>query len=380
MQLYPDQPSGVVLDAIAVNTRLSDMDGWFDALGKTYLEACGADPFCAGKLGADPWAQTTATLAAFDQGACPEVHALGFDRPLLHALFSSFLYQWDDRTMISPLIYRLGRCSPADVNAYTHLANLLAAPQELPASRRFYSLMLSAHITLSELWPTPPPALADLQAFADGANFAHRIPTFMGAFHALWPRYTPDAYAGPLATYTGPLLMLRSGLDFIPAAVADPLKAEFQGPLQTLVDMPRAPHGAMKSPTKNGSSCGGVIFKKFVDDPTVAVDTSCTALVQQLSFNGPAPLSFALFGTGDAWEGDPGLQPMGPIPPLPPPGARLRARVQELTRALIPNAPSSRQPVGRMARAPARTRRAPSFALRAPPPLAASQCYAPPSQ
>ncbi|WP_437477877.1 alpha/beta fold hydrolase [Sorangium sp. So ce1014] len=333
LQLYPDQPSAVSLTALAVNSHLSDIDRWLNDLGQRFMGLCGADPSCSDKLGADPWATMTETLDAFEEGACPEVAALGYDRQLFQTLFAQFLYQWAPRPLIPTLIYRLSRCSPADVGAFTHLAGLLFAPLPEPLSPtlRFYSPVLRNNIILSELSADPPPPVSDVEAFLGRANVALGLTDHLAALHESWPRYTPDAHAGQWATTSVPLLLLHGELDFIPSAIPEAVASHLQGPNQTFVMLPRAPHG-LESPTDvMGGSCDLDLLLQFLADPEAPLDTSCTEEVLPLDFSVAPGVSAAYLGTEDAWEGDPGAERRASRAPSPE-QERTIARVREALR------------------------------------------------
>ncbi|WP_437574115.1 alpha/beta fold hydrolase [Sorangium sp. So ce887] len=314
LQLYPDQPTGASLAGLAVNSHLSDIDVWLNDLGQRVMDLCGADPSCSDKLGADPWATMTGTLDAFEEGACPEVAALGYDRQLFQTWFAQILYQWAPRPLIPALIYRLDRCSPADVAVFTHLAGLLLAPlpEPLPASLRFFSPVLRNNIMLSELWADPPPSVSETQEFLAQANVVIGLTDDAAAIRESWPRYTPDAYAGQWATTSVPLLLLHGELDFIPSAIPEAVESHFTGPNQTFVMLPRAPHG-LESPTDlMGGSCDRELLLQFLADPEATLDTSCTEQVLPLEFSVDPGLSAAYLGTEDAWEGDPSAERRAP--------------------------------------------------------------------
>ncbi|KYF97532.1 hypothetical protein BE20_38300, partial [Sorangium cellulosum] len=308
LQLYPDQPTAAALTGLAVNSRLANLEIWLNDLGQRYMTLCGADPSCSEKLGADPWATMTETLDAFDEGACPEVAALGYDRSLFQRAFARLLLlQWPDLSLMPALIYRLDRCSPADVAAFDHLNDILLAPlpEPPPPSQRLSSPVLRYNITLSELWADPPPSAAEVDDFLAEANIALGQMDDGVAIRERWPRYTPDAYAGQWATTNVPLLLLQGELDFVPSAIPEAVERHFTGPNQTFVMLPRAPH-TLESPTSAGTSCDLEILLQFIADPEAPLDTSCTERILPLDFSVDPTLSATLLGTDDAWDGDPG--------------------------------------------------------------------------
>jgi pimeloyl-ACP methyl ester carboxylesterase len=333
MQLHPEQPTGVILDAVAVNSALTDQDRWANELGHTLLNICAADAFCSGKL-PDPWQSLAGGLAALDAGQCQGLTALGIDRRFLQDTFGLLLYSWDYRELIPALIYRLERCSDADVNAFANLLQVLAGPADPEPSQRFFSGLLSMHIVESEMVPDPMPTLAQIEAERATYNVAHGYPTTIARYHDVWPTYPADPLAGPLAAFSGNLLLIHSELDFIPPAISASLRDHFNGPGQTYVDLPRTPHGAFQSPTVSGkNTCGVQVFKQFIDDPTVAVDTSCTSAIQQIDFDVSSPLAQAFLGTTDEWDGAPSITPPAPAPA---PRARLASAIHRIRSVVMP--------------------------------------------
>ncbi|WP_159397230.1 alpha/beta hydrolase family protein [Sorangium cellulosum] len=333
LQLYPDQPTAVSLAALAIRTRLSDLDVSLNDLGRRYMEACGADPPCSDNLGADPWATMTQTLDAFGEGACPEVAALGYDRQVFQTLFAQFLYSWALRPLVPALIHRLNRCAPADVNAFTHLRGLVFAPMPdpLPAALRLYSPVLGNNIALSELWADPPPPLSEVEDFLAHANVALGRTDNATALHESWPRYTPDAYASQWATASAPLLLVHGELDFIPATEAALVQRQLAGPDTTFVTLPRTPH-SLESPTDlQGGSCFLELTVQFFTDPGATLDTSCTDEILPLVFDVDPSLSAAYLGTQDAWDGDPSAERLAERAPSPE-HARTIAHVRDTLR------------------------------------------------
>lgn len=333
MQIYEGEQSGVILDAVANDGDLDRIDEWFDGLGHTWMDRCGADAFCSGKLGADPWARMSEVLDGFDAGACPAVAAMGFDRRLFHAFWSYFFYSWDLRTLVAPMVYRLGRCDATDVAFYENFAQAISTPGPQPASQRFFSLLLSAHISMSELWSTSAPTLASLEAFRDTANVTHGLATQFASVYDIWPRYTPDAYDGKLADTDVPILMMHGELDFIPRSVVDPVVAHFSKPGQAFIEVPRAPHGDSQSPSVSGmGTCGSRYLSAFFQNPASPAAVDCEVI--PLDFAGNANAASAFFGTADPWEGAASLAKPASSPDVDRALAHLRAtwraRHQEL--------------------------------------------------
>jgi hypothetical protein len=131
----------------------------------------------------------------------------------------------------------------------------------------------------------------------------------MAELYDIWPRYPAEPLAQTWPATTMPVLVLRGGDDYIPAADADVAKTHYAGAHQQYVVVPRSQHDLLKNSTTttpNAPTCAQMLLTQFVNDPTAALDASCTSAMQDYGFPVDAALSTTVFGTSDAWEGDPG--------------------------------------------------------------------------
>jgi pimeloyl-ACP methyl ester carboxylesterase len=307
LQVRPDQADGVILDSIAPpGMTFTDYDSNFDKVGKQLAAACAADAFCSGKMGPDPWARIGATLAKLDAGHCPELAAKAPARLLLRNAAGNALWDGVFRPMILVAAYRAERCNAADIKALTTLFDKLFFTPKPPQPLTLYAPVLSTVIGLSELWKTPSPTLAELQAITDAAYVSRDLGPYMGAAYPYFPRYEPDAYVGKFATTSVPLLMMNGTLD--PATPIEgvlPFAEHYKGEHQQLVVFPGATHGVMQSSWTNETpsrSCGRVVLESFLADPKKPVDQSCIAAIPPVAFTIPADKSTALLGIADVWE------------------------------------------------------------------------------
>lgn len=300
LQLAPAQASGVVLVGIAPPTlSFAEYDALFDGVGRDYLAACGADAFCAAKLGADPAAAVDALFAQLDAGHCPDA---GLDRGALRRAFAGLVfYNWYERPIVPAVAYRLARCDVADVAALQQFGALLGATSPPDVYDRLQGVVLGMHIGLSELWPAPSPPQPELDAVIAGALFSTEMGTRLGAQWEAWPRYQPDALDGTWAVTSVPMLMLNGTLDpATPLGPAATVGAHFAGSGQQFLAIPGASHSFV-SPWPGGQLCMIDLLQGFARD-LGAVDTTCAGLVDALAFEGSAELALAVFGTGDLWE------------------------------------------------------------------------------
>jgi pimeloyl-ACP methyl ester carboxylesterase len=309
LQVFPEQPTSVTLDSMCQTGLCSffQFDAWHDNVGRKLIDACAADAFCAGKMGADPLVTLDTFLSGLDAGACPELAALGLSRPVARQVFAVLLQIFDLRVLVPALAYRGNRCAPGDVAAFEHLAQLIfARPGRPDPASLLDSMALGMNIGLSEMVEVDPPSLADLQAFEDSAYFSFGYGTFARSLYDTWPRYPRDAYAGKYAPAEAPMLMLNGTLDpQTPIDFALEIAPNYTQPHQTFVAIDRAVHGTVfASPTVTPphTPCGRSLWLAFLAGVTAPVDASCASDTAPIAFEGDPALAQAVLGTADLWE------------------------------------------------------------------------------
>jgi pimeloyl-ACP methyl ester carboxylesterase len=303
-QLFPEQADGIILDSICVpDCSFREIDGWFHDLAQVYFAACGADPFCSSKLTTNPATVTDQMYA--NLSSCSGLDPR-FSPEFLKGLFANLMYDYTQRVLALTMIYRLERCSQADVNAMDVLAALLFQPllvQDPVAA--LTSPLLQLNVGMIDNWPDTPPDLATLQTEFDGHHMALGVGVNWRQIWDQWPSHDKDSFHGELSDRTGPMLMEQGALDFIPPSAVQPLASHFNASGQTLALYDGAPHGVLYAvPTASGD-CSVNVFNQFVSDPGSPLDLSCMSDVLPLEFTVSAQLSQIAFGTPDAWEGDP---------------------------------------------------------------------------
>ena len=155
-------------------------------------------------------------------------------------------------------------------------------------------------------YPDAPPDLASIQAALAGYNVALGLSAQYRELFDLWPRYPKDQYYDVFATSSTPIMMLQGDLDFIPLAAVQPVADNFNAANQHYAVLPGTPHGAFgQAPLANGSDCTGTLVADFLESPDT-VDMSCIGQMLPPDFTPDPTLSAVLFGTADAYEGDPG--------------------------------------------------------------------------
>jgi len=311
LQIDPDAFDGVVLDAVvpADDPQLAYIDRWHDEVTRELLALCDEDATCAEKLGGDALGLTEALLERIlEDGHCTEMGGEGATPEELHeivrVLFGALISDTRARAAIPATVYRLDRCTDADVEALNHLIELLFGGDDAEAPGLF-SFALAHHVTLSEMWGDPPPSLDELQTIADEALALKNIGVSFGSRYESWPRYAPDELHGGVADTDAPMLLMNGSLDpQTPLDEALRFGASFDGAHQTFVTFPEVSHAALsQSPMVGGGlTCGARIVEQFVRDPEATLDTACTAEIDTRDFTLTPRFAQVLFGTSDLWE------------------------------------------------------------------------------
>jgi pimeloyl-ACP methyl ester carboxylesterase len=311
---HPHQADGIILDSIAGpgSVVLSKTDVYFDPVLADVAAICAADALCGSKMGPDPLAKVASVFASLDAGHCAEA---GIDRPFLRQAIAMSLMGWGARALTMAVPYRLARCSPEDVTALQHFVSIWTMVFDLDG----FSHALESNIAFNELWEDPAPSAATLAARAEGALASLDWGLERKDVYGFWPKYTPEIAPDAWPKSNVPMLMINGTLDGeTPLPLAMQAAQHFDGPHQTFVTIPNAPHGAgYQSPTTlpDGLPCGIDMMASFVAAPHGTPDTSCLGSLKPLPFERPAYAGL-VFGTGSLWENVP--------PPAAPPAAHAK--------------------------------------------------------
>lgn len=336
LQAHPGTADAVILDSIVSPgvQFLSRYDQQFDPVGQSLSALCAADPVCGQKLGADPWARVVAAREQLAAGHCP---ALGMTVDVIEALAPYFVMIRDIRAHMFPVVYRLDRCDPGDVQVLSHyfttLLDMFNAPSTGPVRG---SQALQMNVALSELWEEPAPSQAELAARCEAETLCPQASVTIGAQYEEWPRYAHDEYVNEWPEVTTPVLLLNGDLDpQTPIETATAAQSHFIAPHQTFVTVPFSPHGVVfESPvlTPGAPPCGAQMIAGFVADPEADVDTQCLADLAPVTWDEAPEVLDLLFGTQDMWENP---QPVaGDAPPEKVDWDALAAAARRATRRL----------------------------------------------
>lgn len=313
LQLYPDQAEGVILDSIAApGMSLYRQDEDANTAAELFFDACGADPFCAAKLGDDPWSVADGLVQRLKDGHCSSIAVEGIDTHVLfRRAFGSLLMDPFLRPYIPAIVYRADRCSLADVEALQVLMGVLTQEQPESLETVLWGYLLTQNVIVSEFNESPAPTPELLAAIREDAVASRDITTMLEQTLD-WPAYPSEPYIGQFAATDTPMLMLNGGLD--PATLlskARVLQPHFTGPHQTWVEFPTATHTTIASSPfideiGETRSCATRMLMAFVGAPEAEIDQACRDAVLPLDFtltsSSYVPYNRALFGTTDAWE------------------------------------------------------------------------------
>ena len=317
LQLFPEQPDGVVLDGIsAPGQGFMEYDWGMDLTGHKLMDTCGEDPTCAPHFDGDPWEVAQDVVASFDAGHCSQLAA---DADVMRYFLGAMLMYDKVRDLVPATVHRMGRCNTDDVDVIVHLyyAYFDAVGQSAwpaPPSRWLggqtgnegtgYSNQLFYHVATSEMWdPQTGPSPAEAVDAWETYTMATGLTTWVASSYEMWPRFDPDEYNGGFADYSGPLLMLQGGLDpATPVEHAEVVGDHFDGPAQTWAYFPQGAHGMVTGTSMaSGDNCGELLYLAFLADPGQELDLGCIGDTLPVNFNGYPDYNQYFLGTYDAW-------------------------------------------------------------------------------
>jgi pimeloyl-ACP methyl ester carboxylesterase len=303
LQIFPDVADGVAIDSINWPDRTyDDYDLLWDEAGRGVFDACAADAICREKLGSDPRARLEMLYDRLEAGHCAE---LELSRDVLRAMVAWAIAYAETRPFAPALVYRIDRCSSADVEAVGRFYESLFGPSgALGGSDARFSTVLSQHIINSEIAIRTVTSDAELDRIAGECVVCLGVGSSAIARARSWPRYPfDDRYLEWPATER-PVLAMVGELDpFAPARRLEDagIAAVYSEP--GYVRFNGAPHGSIgyaRDRVGTGRTCGEALVLAFALDPAASLDTSCGAALPDPYFTTLYTRTF--FGTADLWE------------------------------------------------------------------------------
>jgi pimeloyl-ACP methyl ester carboxylesterase len=308
LQLFPKQPSGIILDSIAPpGISMHTFTTQVDKVAKDFLSLCSSNELCSEKIGPDPWKLIGDLFAKIDQSHCSE---LGFTSKSLRATLGTLIRDYFGRENIAAFVYRLARCNEQDVEAILHFFQTLT-PDPTQVGRPFGNV-LYYNVAHSELWSSPLD-IPTLQSELDSSYFGSEFALDLAKSHNQWPVYTITEDSKQLTISEVPMLMLNGTMDpQTPLEEALVAKEHFQGAHQTFLTFPQTPHaviatsytGFLGEPT-----CGLSIVNQFIQKPTGKLNLSCMDDVVPAEVAGRKEYATYFWNVPNAFE-----NPAQPVP------------------------------------------------------------------
>jgi pimeloyl-ACP methyl ester carboxylesterase len=293
----------------AVLVGAYDLDDGFteriDTLGNAtavaFLEACSQNPECRAKLGDNPGAKAVALFRNLANGQCFGTRGPEAVRQL-RLLVAHLVSRRSLRELVAPLVFRLDRCSPADLQAIERLAKQLAPEGWDRIEGATQGTELQKNVFLSEGMLAPFPSLAEIEASAKDWTIDLGMTRSYLKLSEVWPRYGVDSALLTSPDADVPLLLVSGQWDMqTPVAGVSKFALRLTKPGQRQILVPGGTHFFESFPSPNEQSCELQLVAGFIRSP-LAVDDSCLVRIPAVADNAKTALATTYFGTADLWE------------------------------------------------------------------------------
>ncbi|NUO48445.1 MAG: hypothetical protein HOV80_06280 [Polyangiaceae bacterium] len=276
-----------------------------DAVARSFLARCDADPVCAAKLTGGAIAFAENVVAAADAGACQAAVDAGLTGTRLRLARARRAGARDMRSLAPALLHRVDRCSAEDAPVFAHLSGWLDIVEGALAASPDFSLPTNYHVMRSEFWEegaTVAGAEAELATTIAASGASVRWAQAFAAWP--WPVVEVDPALHSWALESVPALVISGGLDSsTPASLIAPLESQLAAG-SSFVRLEYATHVASAYENPSGA-CARTMIDAFLDAPGAPLDSSCiaTADAAELATLFAVDESAALqaFGTASAY-------------------------------------------------------------------------------
>ncbi|OWZ07466.1 hypothetical protein PHMEG_00020138 [Phytophthora megakarya] len=340
MHLAPPVVTGYILDSVIATSGSVDefyyyskWDSNFGEVGDAFLALCEDDKSCKTRFQTSGLNSTLQNLIDdFDKNPTSTCAALvnksvGFDNTpslgLRRALGLALMHP-DLRTLIPPVVYRLVRCSPNDVDVLTQFLTLVVKNDEAKfQDSAFQSALLYSLIIYSEMWESPLPSIPELKARYTNSKMSSAKPDYVpGPLYCAFSKekskscdefkvdnydadgivYKRDQYWNKTVTIPSQasVLVMNGKLDpQTPYKYAKAFFNSLKGVKKELVAFDYAPHLAIALP------CGVEVIASYVRNggDLTRLDKSCVNNMPAFNLTSPDNYLGNYFGTKDAYDG-----------------------------------------------------------------------------
>eukprot|EP00005_Dracoamoeba_jomungandri_P006342 CAMPEP_0174261752 /NCGR_PEP_ID=MMETSP0439-20130205/12040_1 /TAXON_ID=0 /ORGANISM="Stereomyxa ramosa, Strain Chinc5" /LENGTH=529 /DNA_ID=CAMNT_0015346299 /DNA_START=51 /DNA_END=1640 /DNA_ORIENTATION=- len=318
MVVAPDQADKITLDGVCPPDvcRIGDYyDVNANIAGSDFMTLCAEESKeCRDSLGEFPMESMAMLMELVQSGKDDCTKKFNFTTTALRRAFVSLLESREQRLIIPPLINRLIRCNPQDIEEIKNYIKYQEQMAEKKAQLNITTIQngaLMLNIMTSELYSMrdPPPSGKYYIDLDKTLFFSADASTALALTYPLWNKYDPYATQGfdQYPESKIPLLLLNGELDPQSShAWFDHAKEHYTNTNQHFVSIPYAVHGtSVNSPVSNSSfQCGMTILANFF--LTGEIDTKCLNSLVKIDFSGTTQstkdLSVEVFGTPNLWN------------------------------------------------------------------------------
>ncbi|OWZ01904.1 Serine protease [Phytophthora megakarya] len=351
MHLAPPEVVGYVLDGIATTSGApasefmyaSKVDEEFGKVADDFMDLCEQESSCKPHFEPNGLKSTLQdVIESFDNNPKSPCAALvknsnnSNDPPssILRNALGTVLIDLFTRTLIPPVVYRLNRCSAADIDVLKQFFTTVSASnQATAADAAFESSLLYDLIVFSEMWETPQVPMTEMKSRFTDATLSYGVFTMSPLYCAFSKEkssscnefnvsnyegngiiYKRDQYWNKTATIPNQasVLLLSGRLDTqTPHKYAESLFKVLDGDKKELVTFDYAPHATIMSTPMDGvtlepNSCGINIFASYVRNggDLTRLDKSCMDKMPPFNLTTQDIYMYSYLGTNDSYDGE----------------------------------------------------------------------------
>ncbi|GMF31870.1 unnamed protein product [Phytophthora fragariaefolia] len=353
IHLDPPTVTGYVLDSIASSSgapadKFEYFSTWnidFAEVANAFLALCDDDHVCSSYFKPQKLSDVLQDLIyKFDNepnSACAALmNTLMTDvknEPpslILRSALSSLLERLNLRKLIPPVVYRLHRCAPDDIDVLSHFVTAFNTDASSTSQDdAFYSPLLYYLIIFSEMWETPSPSIEEMRARFTSAQISDpEVYTDTPLYCAFSKEnsavcnqlnvsnysgsgifYHHDQYWNRSATIPkhASVLLLNGKLDpLTPYKYSRYLLNALDGDNKELISFEYSVHDTVSSTPLNeddysNNTCGLALLASYVKNngDLKILDKSCLGEVPEFNMTLSLEDLHQYLGTGDAYEG-----------------------------------------------------------------------------
>ncbi|KAE8889330.1 hypothetical protein PF001_g28242 [Phytophthora fragariae] len=353
IHLNPPSITGYVLDSVATSSGASAdkfeyFSTWnvdFGEVANAFLALCDDDGDCSAhfeprgltktledlilKFDNEPNLTCAALMKSLTTDVKNEPPSL-----ILRSALSSLLERLTLRKLIPPVVYRLNRCAPEDMDVLNHFVTAFNADAQVSSQEdAFYSPLLYYLIIFSEMWETPSPSVAEMRARFTDAEISDPEVYMDTALYCAFSKensavcnqlnvsrysgsgifYQHDQYWNKSAVIPehASVLLLNGKLDpLTPHKYAKYLLEALDGEQKELISFEYSVHDSVSSTPldedgDSSNTCGLKLLASYVkhNGDLKLLDKSCLDEMPEFKLTAQIDDQYLYLGTDDAYDG-----------------------------------------------------------------------------